>query len=180
MNNRMLKIDTSGNVEAATSDINGTQPGQFDIPHNIVMDDMRRLWVADRANKRIQVCRGIIGVLDALILVPPDVFLCIHCRSSLMSLFLFLHCGPCRLYRNRNRRHCTWACHLTASLLHAITPRFPRRQPSSSHSPTMTRRLARAFSYRMLGTCIIIVMHAQVSWLCLLLRPPVTSKTCSP
>jgi hypothetical protein len=55
LNNRMLKIDASGNVEAATSDINGTQPGQFNIPHNIVMDDMRRLWVADRANKRIQV-----------------------------------------------------------------------------------------------------------------------------
>ena len=55
INNRLLKIDAAGTVEAATSNENSTQPGQFDIPHNIVMDDLRRLWVADRANKRIQV-----------------------------------------------------------------------------------------------------------------------------
>ena len=58
MNNRLLKIDESGNVVASSGNINGTQPGQFNIPHNIVMDDMRRLWVADRANKRIQVRTG--------------------------------------------------------------------------------------------------------------------------
>jgi hypothetical protein len=55
MNNRLLKIGTDGLVQAVTSNMNGTLPGQFDIPHNIVMDGMRRLWVADRANKRIQV-----------------------------------------------------------------------------------------------------------------------------
>ena len=58
MNNRLLKIDNSGNVVASSTNINGTLPGQFNIPHNIVMDDMRRLWVADRANKRIQVRTG--------------------------------------------------------------------------------------------------------------------------
>jgi hypothetical protein len=55
MNNRLLKINADGIVEAETGNANSTLPGQFDIPHNIVMDDMQRLWVADRANKRIQV-----------------------------------------------------------------------------------------------------------------------------
>jgi hypothetical protein len=58
MNNRLLKIGADGQVQAVTSNMNSTLPGQFDIPHNIVMDDMRRLWVADRANKRIQVQCG--------------------------------------------------------------------------------------------------------------------------
>ena len=60
MNNRLLKIDEEGSVVAATGDVNGSLPGQFNIPHNVVMDDMRRLWVADRANKRVQV-RGRVG-----------------------------------------------------------------------------------------------------------------------
>jgi hypothetical protein len=54
MNNRMLKIDTAGSVVAVSGNSNGTEPGQFNVPHNIVMDGMSRLWVADRANKRIQ------------------------------------------------------------------------------------------------------------------------------
>jgi hypothetical protein len=54
MNNRVLKIDAAGSVVAVSGNSNGTEPGQFNVPHNIVMDDMSRLWLADRANKRIQ------------------------------------------------------------------------------------------------------------------------------
>jgi len=33
----------------------GTGPGQFDVPHSIVIDSRGRLYVADRSNKRIQI-----------------------------------------------------------------------------------------------------------------------------
>jgi len=33
----------------------GSGPGQFDVPHSIVMDSKGRLYVADRSNKRVQV-----------------------------------------------------------------------------------------------------------------------------
>jgi DNA-binding beta-propeller fold protein YncE len=33
----------------------GSGPGQFDVPHSIVMDSKGRLYVADRTNKRVQV-----------------------------------------------------------------------------------------------------------------------------
>ena len=33
----------------------GTDPGQFDLPHGITLDDQQRVYVADRANGRIQV-----------------------------------------------------------------------------------------------------------------------------
>lgn len=33
----------------------GTEPGQFDEPHSIAIDDSGRLYVGDRRNKRVQV-----------------------------------------------------------------------------------------------------------------------------
>jgi peptidylamidoglycolate lyase len=36
----------------------GQGPGEFDIPHNVVLDHLGRVYVADRTNARIQVFKG--------------------------------------------------------------------------------------------------------------------------
>ena len=56
-NNQLLKLDAqSHEVIAHSGNAQGTQPGSFHIPHNVVHDrDTNRVWVADRANMRLQV-----------------------------------------------------------------------------------------------------------------------------
>ena len=53
-NNRVAKFSADGNFlfDWGTK---GTAPGEFDLPHGIAMDARGRLYVADRANGRVQV-----------------------------------------------------------------------------------------------------------------------------
>jgi streptogramin lyase len=51
---RVLKFDAEGNF-LATWGGEGTAPGEFNVPHSIVVDDAGLLHIADRSNERIQV-----------------------------------------------------------------------------------------------------------------------------
>jgi DNA-binding beta-propeller fold protein YncE len=53
-NSRVVKFDKNGKF-LTTWGTKGTGPGQFDLPHNIVVDSRGRVLVADRQNSRIQV-----------------------------------------------------------------------------------------------------------------------------
>lgn len=53
-NSRVVKLDKYGNWIKAWGE-KGKEPGNFDNPHNIVVDHRDRVYVADRYNARIQV-----------------------------------------------------------------------------------------------------------------------------
>jgi sugar lactone lactonase YvrE len=53
-NSRVVKYDKDGNFVTAWGE-RGSQPGNFNTPHSIVIDDNDVIYVADRANSRIQV-----------------------------------------------------------------------------------------------------------------------------
>jgi DNA-binding beta-propeller fold protein YncE len=53
-NSRVVKFTPEGNLVKYWGD-RGTRPGQFNTPHNIVMDANSTLYVADRQNNRVQV-----------------------------------------------------------------------------------------------------------------------------
>lgn len=53
-NSRVVKFTREGNLVKYWGD-RGTRPGQFNTPHNIVMDAKSNLYVADRQNSRVQV-----------------------------------------------------------------------------------------------------------------------------
>ena len=54
VNSRVAKYDKNGDWVKSWGD-KGTEPGQFRIPHAIVIDRNNNLYVADRTNRRIQV-----------------------------------------------------------------------------------------------------------------------------
>ena len=51
---RVLKFDSSGTLLTSWGE-SGTEPGQFDTPHSIVVDDDGFVYVADRQNRRVQI-----------------------------------------------------------------------------------------------------------------------------
>jgi len=53
-NRRIIHFDATGNYINQWGQ-EGTKPGQFALPHSIVADSKKRLYVADRENARIQV-----------------------------------------------------------------------------------------------------------------------------
>jgi DNA-binding beta-propeller fold protein YncE len=53
-NSRVVKFDKTGKFLKAWGQ-RGTGPGEFNIPHSIVVDSKGLLYVADRENKRIQI-----------------------------------------------------------------------------------------------------------------------------
>ena len=53
-NARIVKLDKNGKFIKAWGK-KGTGPGEFDQPHGLAMDSAGRLYVADRANSRIQI-----------------------------------------------------------------------------------------------------------------------------
>ncbi|HUT11529.1 MAG TPA: peptidyl-alpha-hydroxyglycine alpha-amidating lyase family protein [Thermoguttaceae bacterium] len=53
-NNRIVHFDRSGKFVKAWGR-RGTGPGEFNLPHGIVVDSKGRLYVADRSNVRVQV-----------------------------------------------------------------------------------------------------------------------------
>jgi DNA-binding beta-propeller fold protein YncE len=54
VNSRVAKIDKNGDWVKSWG-VRGTEPGQFNTPHNIGVDNSGNIYVADRANARIQV-----------------------------------------------------------------------------------------------------------------------------
>ena len=56
-NSRIVKFDKNGNLVKHWGE-RGTGPGDFNTPHSIVSDAQGNLYVADRANGRIQVFDG--------------------------------------------------------------------------------------------------------------------------
>ena len=53
-NTRVVKFSKDGKFIKCWG-TKGSGPGEMNVPHNIAMDSEGRLYVADRANKRIQV-----------------------------------------------------------------------------------------------------------------------------
>ena len=53
-NSRVVKFDHDGNFIKAWGRY-GTGPGEFNLPHTIVVDQSGRVYVGDRDNKRIQI-----------------------------------------------------------------------------------------------------------------------------
>ena len=54
VNSRVVKFDKDGKFLRAWG-TKGTNPGQFNVVHSIAVDSNRRVYVADRSNKRIQI-----------------------------------------------------------------------------------------------------------------------------
>ena len=54
---RVLKFDSGGTLMTSWGSP-GTGPGQFDIPHSIVVDDEGLVYIADRQNRRVQIFDG--------------------------------------------------------------------------------------------------------------------------
>ncbi|MBV8751726.1 MAG: 6-bladed beta-propeller [Hyphomicrobiales bacterium] len=74
INSRVAKVDKDGNWIKSWGD-RGTGPGQFNTPHSIVSDAQNNIYVADRANRRIQVFDGDGNFLRQFTIdvpVPPD------------------------------------------------------------------------------------------------------------
>jgi outer membrane protein assembly factor BamB len=53
-NDRIVKLSPDGKFIKAWGH-HGSEPGNFDVPHGLAMDSAGRLFVADRANNRIQI-----------------------------------------------------------------------------------------------------------------------------
>jgi len=53
-NDRIVKLSQDGTFIKAWGH-HGSEPGNFDVPHGLAMDSAGRLFVADRANNRIQI-----------------------------------------------------------------------------------------------------------------------------
>lgn len=60
LNNRLIKLSKEQEVLWLHGE-KGQGPAQFNIPHSVTVDDVQRVWVADRANKRIQVFNSVTG-----------------------------------------------------------------------------------------------------------------------
>lgn len=53
-NSRVVKFDKNGDFLKSWGE-KGTAEGQFDNPHNIIVDAQERVYVADRHNNRVQI-----------------------------------------------------------------------------------------------------------------------------
>ncbi|TNN62857.1 NHL repeat-containing protein 3 [Liparis tanakae] len=60
LNNRLIKLSKEHQVVWMHGE-KGQGPAQFNIPHSVTVDSVQRVWVADRANKRIQVFSSLTG-----------------------------------------------------------------------------------------------------------------------
>jgi DNA-binding beta-propeller fold protein YncE len=54
-NSRLVKFSKDGTFLKIIGGVKGNLPGQFDLPHAVVIDPKGRLIVADRNNKRVQI-----------------------------------------------------------------------------------------------------------------------------
>jgi peptidylamidoglycolate lyase len=53
-NNRIIKFSPEGHFLAEWGS-QGTEPGQFDLPHSLALDAQGHVYVADRGNARLQI-----------------------------------------------------------------------------------------------------------------------------
>ncbi|CAL1600199.1 unnamed protein product [Knipowitschia caucasica] len=60
LNNRLIKLSSELEVVWVQGE-KGSGLTQFHIPHSVTVDSYQRVWVADRANKRIQVFSAVTG-----------------------------------------------------------------------------------------------------------------------
>src|SRR5512140_3917046 len=70
INSRVAKADKNGKWLKSWGD-RGSQPGQFNTPHNIAADAKGNIYVADRFNRRIQVFDGDGNFLRAITVDVP-------------------------------------------------------------------------------------------------------------
>jgi len=54
-NSRIIVFDADGNFLRTWGKQRGSEPGSFNIPHNIALDEDDQVYVADRENRRVQV-----------------------------------------------------------------------------------------------------------------------------
>ncbi|XP_069747821.1 NHL repeat-containing protein 3-like [Narcine bancroftii] len=54
LNNRLIKLEKGFGIDWIKGE-KGDKPSQFYIPHSVTEDNVGRIWVADRGNKRLQV-----------------------------------------------------------------------------------------------------------------------------
>lgn len=87
-NTRVAKFDKDGKFIKMWG-TRGTGPSQFNTPHSIAIDKNRRVYVADRANNRIQVFDENGTYLDAF----PNITQPYHIRIS-DDQFLWVFSGP--------------------------------------------------------------------------------------
>ena len=87
-NTRVAKFDRNGTFITMWG-TRGTGPSQFNTPHSIAIDKNRRVYVADRANNRIQVFDENGKWLDAF----PNITQPYHIRIS-DDQFLWVFSGP--------------------------------------------------------------------------------------
>jgi streptogramin lyase len=74
INSRVARYDADGNWIGSFGEP-GSGPGQFNVPHSIVIDAKNRIYVADRGNARIQVfdtAGALLKTLKIEVPVPPD------------------------------------------------------------------------------------------------------------
>lgn len=75
LNNRVLELSPTGEVlmvRSAPDNQPGSGPLEFDLPHDIVVDDCGRAWIADALNHRIQVMSGQGEFLGQLACFAPE------------------------------------------------------------------------------------------------------------
>jgi sugar lactone lactonase YvrE len=54
-NSRIVKLDKNGKFLKIIGGVKGSSPGEFNLPHAVVIDSRGRLLIADRENERIVV-----------------------------------------------------------------------------------------------------------------------------
>ena len=96
-NTRVVKFSAAGKLIKFWG-TKGSAPGQFDVPHAIAIDSQGRLYVADRANKRIQLFDQDGGYLGVMTNVGTPYGLCITKDDLLYTVDGLEGANDCRVF----------------------------------------------------------------------------------
>lgn len=80
-NTRVIKFDARGQFQLEWGS-KGTEPGQFNLVHSVAVDGMKRVFVADRSNNRIQIFDAQGKFLDQWPNIPSPAHLMISADSK--------------------------------------------------------------------------------------------------
>ena len=80
-NTRIIKFDANGKFQLEWG-ARGTEPGQFNLVHSVAVDRLKRVFVADRSNNRIQIFDAQGKFLDQWPNIPQPAFLLISADSK--------------------------------------------------------------------------------------------------